>query len=272
MVPKRLVVVLLVVFALCGYVAVYSAADAQLDASPEAGTSSDVRIGGVVPSPVSQTHPSELPACIECYFGLWQLDVTGEVTVPPIDDPLMAFIVSGTATIEPDASAVDESTEAFAWPNGVDVTVSTEDDSATLYFFGLVPGRGASDIEGLTLLGGAAFAAQPAQPYDFVIAKLTLTESSTIDFAPDTWPAILNVTEGEIETTTAQSALIDEDRVIDVTSFDEFGPGVHVLEPATLVHAAPAADSEGDVVIWYAGMYSSAPEGGRGCGWHCHGP
>jgi hypothetical protein len=273
MLSKRLVCVLLLLAALCGYVAVSSGTDAQSDGTPPAGTPIAMRIGGVEPSPVSETHPPELPACIECYFGLWQLNVPGEVTVPPIDDPLMAFIVSGTATIDPDVAGIDESTQAFAWPSGVDVTVSTEDDSATLYFFGLVPGRGASDIEGLTLLGGAAFTAQPAQPYSFVIAKLTLTESSPpLVFAPDTWPAILNVAEGDVEITTAQSSLIAEDRVIDVTSFDEFGPSVHVLEPATLVYMTRAAGADGDVVVWFTGIYSSAPTGGPGCGWHCHGP
>lgn len=272
MVSKRAALVIFMLAAIGISLLLFSSTDAQPVASPEAGTpfATPIRIGGANPSPVNQVQPPDLPACFECYFGLWELTVTGQVEVAPVAAQLQAYVISGSVTVNPDGGTHMENEDMFRWPKNQTATVSAQGDTATVYILGLVPGRDASNIQGLRLLGGTAFHAQSEQDYEFIIGKVTLDEQSApLIFDPDIWPAILDVTEGEVETTTAPVSLAPDYPVIDVSSFDEFSAGVHVLLPATLVQITRTPGSDGNVVIWYAGISSQTPVGAPGCGWYC---
>lgn len=272
MVSKRAALVIFMLAAIGISLITFSGTDAQPEASPAAGSpaATPIRIGGADPSPVSVVQPSDLPACFECYFGLWELTVTGQVEVAPVAARLQAYVTSGSITVTPDGGTHMENTDLFRWPVNETATVSAQEGTATAYLLGLVPGRDASNIQGLRLLGGAAFHAQSEQDYDFIIGKVTLDENSDpLLFDPDIWPAILDVTEGEVETTTALVSLGANYPVIDVSSFDEFSAGVEILLPATLVQITRTAGSDSNVVIWYAGISSPAPVGSPGCSWAC---
>jgi hypothetical protein len=289
MVSKRFAFVLLLIVALCVYFAPFSGITAQPEASPAASPGASPEASPVVGGEIVH-HPGELvfpraPACIDCYFGLWQLTIPpGEsTTVDRLAGSIGGYTAQGSVTLSPGSPSFPagggpiREFRGFAWPEvepGQQVTVTNElaDQPAIVYIFGIVEGRTAVASPSLELLGGASFQAQPRQNYYFLVGQLIVeAEGDEVVFDPRAWPAVLNIPEGLVQVTTAAAALEFGDVAIDVASFDEAGPGVQVLEPATIVRLVRAEDAQGEMIVWFTGVLAYDPEGDPGCGWRCRG-
>jgi hypothetical protein len=281
MLTKRFVIIVVLAAAVLGYLVLpFSGMQtiARLSGTPTGGSPVAVAspvIGGVV-ADAGGEKINNPPPCIDCYFGLWELSLeAGESQeFEAVSGVINGFTVAGTIT-RTDGSTGETADigelRIFSWPTDRKITITAGDGSpATVYVFGLVEGRDAMVSPQLELLGGAALQAQPRREYLFVIARLKLnSDGDGIFFGPYIWPAIVQFSTDETDQTTAASTLSSGGTAIDVTSFDENGADVQILEPATLLQVTRTGATEEDVEVWFVGIRSYAPGADPACGWHC---
>jgi hypothetical protein len=282
MLTKRFVIIVVLAAVVLGYfVLPFSGMQtiAHLSGTPDAGgTPQPVAspiIGGVVADAGGEKTYNP-PPCIDCYFGLWELSLeAGESqSFEASSGVINGFTVSGTVT-RTDGSTGETTNirelQVFYWPTDREITITAGDEApATVYVFGLVEGHDAIVSTHLTLLGGAAVQAQPRRKYVFVIAKLSLPSiGEGIFFGPYEWPAIMQVSTENTDQITAPTTFSSQETAIDVTSFDENGADIQILEPATLVQVTRTGATGEDVEVWFVGVRSYEPGADPACGWHC---
>lgn len=282
MVSKRFAFALVLICALCVWFSATSQSIAQNgpeDGSPAAagteGTAVAV-IDGQQLSPVNE-RMRLLPACLQCYFGVWELSLAPGATeaIGALPVTMMGFAVAGEVTLDPPSPSQNgpiAEGNGFLWLDGVPESISNQGATpATIYLAGIVPGSASVTPDQLTLLGGAMIEAQSSQNYSFRIGKLTLDDDdaeATIN--PLDWPVILSVTSGEVSFESAISSLPPDQLAVDTLGRDEMRSGVEVFAPSTVIRMSHDPGT-GDASIWFIGVYAYEPTGSPGCGWRCRG-